>query len=110
MFFVQKCLSPYLSCLTYNSLISLFTVRCTESPLRILSARLDCREAFNISAGASEERDLVYAPKDAAKFVYQITKVGSQEQVLNCVGNSHPLTFVIGYRMIEKGKVMLDGD
>src|SRR5436309_15780873 len=110
MFFVQICLSPYLSWLTYNSLISVFTVHCTESPLRVLSARLDSHEAFNISTGASEERDLVCTLKEAPKFVYRITKVGSQKQVLNCVGNGHPLTFVIGFRIVEKGKTMLYGD
>jgi len=92
------------------SLISIFAVHCTESPLRILNARLDSHKAFNIWTGSSQERDLVCVPNSAAKFVYQIAKVGSQEEVSKCVSQGHPLTFVIAYRMVQKGNEMLNFD
>ena len=92
------------------SLISIFAVHCTESPLRILNARLDSDKAFSIWTGSSQDRDLVCIPKSAAKFVYQITKIGSQEEVSKCVSQGHPLTFVIAYRMVQKGNEMLDFD
>jgi hypothetical protein len=90
-----------------HSLISIFAVHCTASPFRILNVRLDSHQAFSVWTGSSQERDLVCVPKEAAKFVYQIRKVGSQEEVLNCVTNGHPLTFVITYRMIENGRTIL---
>jgi hypothetical protein len=92
-----------ISLLLILSLISIFAVHCTESPLRILKARLDSDKAFNVWTGSSQERDLVCVPKTPAKFVYQITRIGTQEEVTNCVSQGHPLTFIITYRMIEKG-------
>ena len=91
------------SLLLIPSLISIFAVHCTESPLRILKGRLDSDKAFNVWTSSTQERDLVCVPKTPAKFVYQITRVGTQEEVTNCVTQGHPLTFIITYRMIEKG-------
>lgn len=85
------------------SLISIFAVHCTTLPLRILNVRLDSDKPFDVWTGSPSERDLVCVPNSPAKFVYQITKVGSPEEVAASVGQGHPLTFVISYRFIEKG-------
>ena len=85
------------------SLISIFAVHCTTSPLRILNVRLDSDKPFNVWTGSPPERDLICIPNSPAKFIYQITKVGSKEEVSSSVNQGHPLTFVITYRLIEKG-------
>jgi len=85
------------------SLISIFAVHCTNLPLRILNVRLDSDKPFDVWAGSLPTRDLVCVPNSPAKFVYQITKVGSPEEVAASVSQGHPLTFVISYRLIENG-------
>jgi len=84
-------------------LISIFAVHCTTSPLRILNVQLDSDKPFDVWTGSPSKRDLVCVPNSSAKFVYQITKMGTKEAVANSVSQGHPLTFVISYRLIEKG-------
>jgi hypothetical protein len=65
--------------------------------------QLDSDEPFDVWSGSPSKRNLVCVPNSPAKFVYQITKVGTQEEVASSVSQGHPLTFVISYRLIEKG-------
>jgi len=85
-----------------KTLISIFAVHCTTSPLRILNVQLDSDKPFDVWSGSPSKRDLVCVPNSPAKFVYQITKMGTQEEVASSVSQGHPLTFVISYRLIEK--------
>src|SRR5271170_4862666 len=88
------------------SLISIFAVHCTTSPLRILNVQLDSDKPFDVWTGSPPNRDLVCVLNSPAKFVYQITKVGTQEEVASSVSQGHPLKFVISYRLIEKGMLL----
>ena len=91
-----------------NSLISIFAVHCTALPLRILNVQLQSKDAFAVWTASPRERDLVCVPNTAAKFIYQITKKGSPEEVSQCLATGHPLTFVVAYRMLESGRTAKD--
>jgi hypothetical protein len=87
-----------------SSLLSIFTVHCTASPLRILNVQLQSKPAFGVWTGSPQERNLVCVQNTAAKFIYQITKKGSQNEVSECLSLGHPLTFVVAYHLLETGK------
>ena len=70
--------------------------------------QLQSKSAFSVWTGSSHERDLVCVPNTAAKFVYQITINGTRNEVSECLGHGHPLTFVVGYRLLETGKMQED--
>src|SRR5579859_3643299 len=67
--FSPKRLNFWKSMLT-SSLLSIFAVHCTASPLRILNVQLQSRSAFNVWTGSPQERNLVCIPNTAAKFIY----------------------------------------
>ena len=90
------------------SLLSIFAVHCTKLPLRILNVQLQSKSEFSVWTGSSQERDLVCVPNTAAKFVYQITINGTRNEVSECLSHGHPLTFVVGYRLLETGKMQED--
>jgi hypothetical protein len=69
--------------------------------------QLEADKVFDVWTGSSQKRDLVCVPKTPAKFVYQISKQGSNEEVAQCLSRGHPLSFVVSYRMMEKGYAVL---
>lgn len=95
-------LYPHLKFVLTCSLISIFRVRCVEA-VRILDVRLDSDKAFNVWTRSPQERNLFCVPDTSLKFIYQITKVGSPEEIAECISRGHPLKLVMTYRRIEKG-------
>jgi hypothetical protein len=81
-------------------------VHAIGSPLRILNVKLDADKAFKVWTVSPQQRNLICDARNSARFVYQITKEGSPEDVTQCVSQGHPLSFVIQYRKLENGKVL----
>jgi hypothetical protein len=94
---------PYIWILLTISLVSVFAVQCTGSPIRILNVDLEYDHIFKVWTSSSKTQDLVCHKTDSAKFIYYITKIGSPEEVAEKVNERHPLTLVIIYRILENG-------
>jgi hypothetical protein len=88
---------PPLSVSPDNSLLSIFAVHCTSSPLRILNVHLQSLGGLNVWTPSASKRDLVCVVDRPARFLYQISRTEEGEK------GEHPLRFTIGYRLVLMG-------